>query len=549
VSVVGSLGSDLANTAFNNATAVTVTGASISGNTWATIGSAVGASSANFLLPTLKTTATTGTIGNTSITNQAGNFIEQTIGSTAGSGVDHASIGTITVLGGGYTKIVVGDATTVGAISGSSMTSSNSVLVIDGSGVTTAALTITGGAGNDTLTGGAGNDSMVSSAGNDTYTPGSGTDTITFAGAGAGVTVVNALTTSTGVAGSATGTGTGTDVIAQDDAFEVIIGSGFADYIKGTDVVASTISGGAGNDTIGGGGSAESISGGDGADLLAGDIKTVAIAVAATPNSTNGGVINLNNTDFTVASTGTASQADVGNATVTALSTAAAKAAGILSASYASGSVTVVYAYNSGTDAVTTNTNSTFTLGTPTTATTSTDVFAGGAGNDTIHAGGGADTISGGEGNDTIVLTEASAAIDVIRFGSSVATNGTDTITGAGTTDLINLNAFAGSTGTVTAVTGNLTPTASAVYFLATTANATDANTAAAAATALSAGAVWAAPSAAVTAYIVINDTNSTSVYSWTDVAGSTDEVAAAELTLLGTIDAVIPSTGIGFGG
>ena len=62
----------------------------------------------------------------------------------------------------------------------------------------------------------------------------------------------------------------------------------------------------------------------------------------------------------------------------------------------------------------------------------------GGAGNDTLTGAGQADTITGGEGadvitggagNDTIVLTETTAAADVVVF-ADVATNGVDSITG-----------------------------------------------------------------------------------------------------------------------
>jgi len=321
--------------------------------------------------------------------------------------------------------------------------------------------------------------------------------------------------------------------------------------IEGTSAVTITstltgalnATGGPGADNITGGAGNDVLSGGNGADTLSGDLSgssyTFSTVTAAGTYAVTAGGFSTGNISLTLGATST----DIATAVAAAFTAAGLPAT-------ASAGVLLI---NGGATTISSQTFSGGLVGASATtvslATTSADSISGGAGNDTINAGGGADTINGGAGNDTIVLTESTAAIDVIRFASSATNNGIDTITGAGTTDLINLNAFAGSTGTVTAVTGNLTPTASAVYYLATTANATDANTAAAAATALSAGAVWAAPSAAVTAYIVITDTNSTSVYSWTDVASSTDEVAAAELTLLGTIDAVIPSAGIGFGG
>ena len=72
------------------------------------------------------------------------------------------------------------------------------------------------------------------------------------------------------------------------------------------------------------------------------------------------------------------------------------------------------------------------------------------------------------------------------------------------------------------------------------------ADTAAAAASAISAAATWATgPAGPLTAWIVISDNNSTAVYSFTDVATSTDEVVAAELTLVGTITGTVATADI----
>jgi S-layer protein len=57
------------------------------------------------------------------------------------------------------------------------------------------------------------------------------------------------------------------------------------------------------------------------------------------------------------------------------------------------------------------------------------DTLTGAANADTITGGEGADTITGGAGNDTIILTETTAARDVVVF-NAVATNGVDTIKG-----------------------------------------------------------------------------------------------------------------------
>jgi hypothetical protein len=61
----------------------------------------------------------------------------------------------------------------------------------------------------------------------------------------------------------------------------------------------------------------------------------------------------------------------------------------------------------------------------------------------------------------------------------------------------------------------------------------------AAAAAAITAGATWTA--AAVTAYVVLSDDNSTSIYEWTDAAGTAGAIAA-ELTLIGTISTALTS-------
>ena len=71
---------------------------------------------------------------------------------------------------------------------------------------------------------------------------------------------------------------------------------------------------------------------------------------------------------------------------------------------------------------------------------------------DTIRGGEGADTITAGAGSDTIVLTETTAAIDTVVFDSL---SGSDTITGFGAGDQLNVNALLNSGDVVFTTSGS----------------------------------------------------------------------------------------------
>ena len=104
---------------------------------------------------------------------------------------------------------------------------------------------LTGGAGVDVLSGGLGDDLLLGGAGNDTLDGGGGTgDTASYADATAAVTV-NLAT----IGAQNTGGG-GTDTLSN---IENLIGSKFADTLKGT-VGVNVITGGAGRDTMTGAG-------------------------------------------------------------------------------------------------------------------------------------------------------------------------------------------------------------------------------------------------------------------------------------------------------
>lgn len=164
------------------------------------------------------------------------------------------------------------------------------------------------------------------------------------------------------------------------------------------------------------------------------------------------------------------------------------------------------------------------------------DTIIGGSLADTISGGAGTDSITGGAGNDTINLTESVAAADIVVFAATAALNGADTITGfAKATDIINW--VQGDAETAVAA-GAMTTSADDFYQLGGLA-AGSADSAAAVAAAVTAGATWTA--AAVTAWIAVSDDNSTAIYAWTDVA-ATNGVQVGEITLVGTIDAAMSS-------
>lgn len=144
----------------------------------------------------------------------------------------------------------------------------------------------------------------------------------------------------------------------------------------------------------------------------------------------------------------------------------------------------------------------------------------------------------------TNAVVVATSGIDKFVFGTGDTNVG---ITGfALGTDKVNLDALTTDAAT-TAVTGNLTTTAGKVYFLGGQA-AGAADTAAAAAAALNTAAAWAAVGTdSVTAYVVVVDTNSSAIYKFVDAANSDNEVAAGELTLMGTVNAALTTTDLIF--
>ena len=110
---------------------------------------------------------------------------------------------------------------------------------------------LNGGGGNDNLSGGGGNDTLIGGSGADTLNGGTGNNTASYVGSAAGVTVDLKLATAQVSTGDASG-----DVLSN---IQNLIGSAFADTLKG-DANSNTISGGGGADILIGGGGGDTAS-------------------------------------------------------------------------------------------------------------------------------------------------------------------------------------------------------------------------------------------------------------------------------------------------
>ena len=144
---------------------------------------------------------------------------------------------------------------------------------IDVSGITFAssAVTIDGGAGDDTITGGAGDDTIIA-ADTDVIDGGAGTDTVTFNAAVDKTkledndlkNVENVVVTDIGTDGTEA-----YDFSAQTEGLNITVQAG--KDADGNDIANGvTITGGAGDDTITGGAGDDTITGGDGDDTITG---------------------------------------------------------------------------------------------------------------------------------------------------------------------------------------------------------------------------------------------------------------------------------------
>ena len=171
------------------------------------------------------------------------------------------------------------------------------------------------------------------------------------------------------------------------------------------------------------------------------------------------------------------------------------------------------------------------------------DTIVTGAGNDIINAGAGTDSLASGAGNDTIALG-ADTVTDIVIFGGTPVANGNDVITNfVSGTDKLNVDATTAQLAPI-AVAGALTVTPGAFYFLGTSA-AGNADSTAAAAAVLQAAATWTNGAIGDFAFFAISDNNSSAIYHYLEAGGA--GITAAELTLMGTVDAKIVSGDLTF--
>ena len=253
------------------------------------------------------------------------------------------------------------------------------------------AITVFGGAGNDTLRGGAGDDTLNGGAGNDTFTNGdgvvfdgndtmiggAGSDTADYSARTANLVVANTAATTSGQSGEL-------DVIGTD--VEILKGGSGDDSLYG----------GAGNDTLYGGAGNDTLSGGAGNDILYGDAGNDTFDEGADSNG-----------------------ADIFNG-----------GAGIDTVSYASRgtkvSVSIDGMANDGEagelDKVMLDVENIIGgSGDDTLAGSSADnVLVGGLGDDTISGGTGNDTLRGDAGDDTFDEGDASNGADTLIGGAGV---------------------------------------------------------------------------------------------------------------------------------
>lgn len=242
------------------------------------------------------------------------------------------------------------------------------------------ALSLNGGAGNDTLTGGNGADTFVGGAGNDGIAGGSGADTADYSGSESGVNVnLTAGTASDGEGGN--------DTLAS---IQTVLGSSFHDTLHGAAAGSDSLLGEGGNDTLVSGGANDVMSGNTGVNT----VSYVDAGAAVTVNLAAG------------TGTGTGSGADT-----------LATIQRIIGSAFSD-----TLSGDSETNRIT--------------GLAGNDTESGGLGNDTFFMGAapdGSDVISGGAGVDTVLYSHRTGVITVNLTGVT-STNGAsgegDTING-----------------------------------------------------------------------------------------------------------------------
>ena len=438
---------------------------------------------------------------------------------------------------------------------------------IDASGITLAASTpntLLEYAGNtkaDTITGGIQNETILHSIGADVIDGGLGTDTLSIATSivtptGSGVStgsVINLGSTAINsvdvYANLAAYTAAGASVAANSLSYnfaanattnlaetqsitgiENITGGNGKDYIIGS-AGNNVLTGAAQADYIDGGDGNDTITGGTGADILKGGLGDDTIIAEDTDTNLDGGggtgdIISIaadaNFSTDTFSGFEIVTMAD--NAEIT-LDIADIEAITTINGVTAGGNVEqIVGVGTTGADTLDLS-DTTVTGG----ATAAIDLDAG---VDTITIGnfamstslGGSDT-----NKDTVILKTNSVGATVTEFEA-----------GAGA-DVVNMDDLTAETAATT-MTGALTTTAGKVYFVTSSFSDDMSVYDATLANAINGKATFTA--AAATAYIVMTDSKATqadsAIYKWVDVAGSTDEIATTEVTLMAKFDGAL---------
>ncbi len=369
---------------------------------------------------------------------------------------------------------------------------------------------IEGSAYADRLTGTAGDNIFYGSGGGDTFIGNGGVDTVDYSSSATGVSVN--LTTGLGTAGMANGdtligisnligSATGNNVLIGNSGANVLTGGSGNDLIDGAGG-ADTIIAGGGNDTVIYRGGEVSIDGGTGTNTLElGAVVAVNLANADQTTGDGVNVMNFQNVDASMLTTGVSiigsaganvltggagndtidggGGADIisggaGNDLITYRGTEASIDGGAdnntlvmlaqanvnlaNSADQTSGDATVVTNFQN-VDASALNAAQSISI----TGSAGVNILTGGAGNDTIDGGGGADIISGGAGDDSIAYRGTENSIDggtgnntlVLDAAATVNLGNADETSGDGTnvTNFVNVNASALSVGV--ALTGS----------------------------------------------------------------------------------------------
>lgn len=284
-------------------------------------------------------------------------------------------------------------------------------------GAFTAAITVYGGAGNDSLRGGDGDDTYHGGDGDDTFPCGAaddGSDTINGGAHTVADTVDYSLRTA---AVTVTLDGTGNDgdgATTENDDVEVDV-----ENVKGG-TAGDTLTGSSSANVLSGGAGADTLTGGDGNDILNGDADNDTFNEGT---ASNGG-------DTFNGGTGTDTVTYTGRTTFVTV---------VIDAAALDGEASELDKVMVDVENVTGGAGNDIITG-----STAANVLEGGDGNDTLNGGDGADTLRGGAGDDGL-----NGGNGDDTFDEGAADSDADTMLGGAGIDLVS---YAGRTNAITIV-------------------------------------------------------------------------------------------------